>query len=227
MMRLGTKSKILITLFLVLIAFHGSAHIAFADEGTADDLSFQGLVNIFQGIACFLVNTFSGILVIMILWSAFLMSVSEGAIPTVDGKAGSRATFEKAKKTLTYSVVGAFVIFGMQFMIELISSFLRDAGADATIEGGFTCNGMSYAGPLGVIQNGIGVLANYMAVAAIGMFVLAIIWGAIAYASAGGDPKGTEAARRIIVNGVVGGLLVFGIAFIIGLIFNVGGIVFG
>jgi len=69
-------------------------------------------------------------------------------------------------------------------------------------------------------------IGKILAVVAIGIAVIAIIWGAISYMLAGGDPEKAKGARTIIVNGIIGAVIIFGLAFIIGLVFSVSGQIF-
>ena len=68
----------------------------------------------------------------------------------------------------------------------------------------------------GILQR----IAGILAVIAVGVLVIALIIGAIMYMTAGGDPEKAKSARTIIINGVIGAVVLFAIAFIIGLAFG-------
>jgi uncharacterized membrane protein len=70
-------------------------------------------------------------------------------------------------------------------------------------------------------------VARILAIFATGILVITIIWGALSYMLAGGDPEKAKSARTVLINGVIGALILFGIAFIIGLIFDVSQDIFG
>jgi hypothetical protein len=70
-------------------------------------------------------------------------------------------------------------------------------------------------------------ISKIMMIIATGVLVIALIIGAIMYMTAGGDPEKAKSARSMIINGVIGAVILFAIAFIIGLAQGIGTNVLG
>ncbi len=65
------------------------------------------------------------------------------------------------------------------------------------------------------IQAVIERIANYLIVIGVIVAVIYIIFGAIRWITAGGDPKGHEAGRKTVLNGIIGLAIILAIGVIL------------
>ncbi|MFH1769879.1 MAG: hypothetical protein ABH833_04435 [Parcubacteria group bacterium] len=68
----------------------------------------------------------------------------------------------------------------------------------------------------------INAITEVMVLVAMGVVVIFIIVGAIQYMTAGGDSEKATKGRNAIINGVIGGVIIFALAWIISLIAGLG-----
>ena len=68
-------------------------------------------------------------------------------------------------------------------------------------------------------------VSKILVIVAIGIAVIAIIWGAILYMTAGGSPENAEKARSVIINGIIGAVIIFALSFIVGFVIDLTGTV--
>ncbi|OGN04781.1 MAG: hypothetical protein A2831_01945 [Candidatus Yanofskybacteria bacterium RIFCSPHIGHO2_01_FULL_44_17] len=58
-------------------------------------------------------------------------------------------------------------------------------------------------------------VANFLIIISVIIAVIFIIWGGIKYMTSSGDPKKAEAARGVIINGIIGAAVVLGVGVIL------------
>lgn len=68
---------------------------------------------------------------------------------------------------------------------------------------------------LNEVENIIIRIANWLMIIGVIIAVLFLAWGGIKWITAGGDPKGADAAKTIIKNGIIGLVVLFAIGVIL------------
>lgn len=68
------------------------------------------------------------------------------------------------------------------------------------------------------VEQAFNTIGNIMTIIAVGVLVLTLIWGAIRFMTAGGDPENAGQARSIIMNGLIGAVILFALGYILGFV---------
>ena len=117
-------------------------------------------------------------------------------------------------------------ILAIAVSITLLTPFVVDAALTVPTVSNPTGNtANSDLKPL--IERVANDVSRILVIAGIAILVIMVIWGAILYMTAGGNEDQAKKARTVIFNGVIGGVILIALSFVIDLVFSAAGLIKG
>ena len=152
-----------------------------------------------QGVIDWAIDIGILIAVVMIIWSGFLFMTSEGNEDKVT----------KAKKSLTWALVGLIVLLIGGGWIDIIKDLL---GVGAS------------AGAADSYYDKIFILVKYFFGLALALGIGYMIWGGISWMTAGGDDEKLNTAKKNLLYGLIGVAIIIGVYTLITIVANFFGV---
>ena len=186
-----------------------------AYAGEYDDLDFDGVVNILNGLAYTSLMIVGGILIIYGLYIGITTMINQGT--------GAGAGFEDIRKKITWYVVGGLVLVGTPFIIKTTVKLSSELFGTEEPDINIGTNGGPVLAGLERLAN---IIGQWLSTAGIGLLIIVILWGGIIFLTAGGNAQQVEKARNILIKGIIGGVIIIALGFMINFIFSMGGELF-
>ena len=168
--------KIFAIFVLLMIVLFGTKVLA--DTVSIDNpLTSQSIADLVDRVITFLIEVFLPIAIIMVLYAAFTF-ITAG---------GDETKVKKAKQILTWAIVGIAILLVAKSVVTIIEDFIPGAPQSAADVVQIFCNFSWW------------FLELVFAVA-----VLAILYAAFRFITAGGDEKNVAAAKQTLMYAIIG-----------------------